>query len=437
MASLAVVVLDTLRKDYFDEYFDWLPGLRFESAYSTANWTGPAHASMFSGQYGSVVDVSSKSRVFDWDGPVLPELLADRGFRTRAWSANPNVSRATNFHRGFQEFTGPSELKTGNRDILDVTKFGTEHADLSRGRRYARAVFESFAGEYDTLASIRHGWRTIRGTEPSLIPDDGASVVRNRVADLDVAADEFLFVNLVEAHTPYFPPEPYRDFDEPIRMPFGEAYLGVADPELTVRGYKSAVRYLADVYRDIFEGLISEYDVVVTLSDHGELLGEHHDMWNHVTGIYPELTHIPLVVSGDGWHGETDELVSIIDLFPTILDALDMDAPDCEGRVVPSGGNRPTYLAEYRGPFQRSVDRSKEYDFDLKRFDRDLFALIEPGYYGYEDYDGWCEVGDRTRQEPRGDLHDIVDAHGMETLSRATTDLSDAAEARLAELGYI
>jgi len=437
MTSLALVVLDTLRKDLFDEYFGWLPGYRFEAAYSTANWTGPAHASMFTGKYGSAVDVSSKSPSLSCDRPVLPELLADRGVRTRAWSANPNVSRTTSFDRGFTEFVGPSDLKTGDRNILDITEFAADHADRSRPRRYGRAVYETITGEYETLPSLWYGLRTVAGTEPRLLPDDGASVIARRLRDIEVDAEEFLYLNLMEAHTPYFPPGDYRDFDAPVRMPFGDAYFGVDDPDLARRGYRCAVRYLSDSYREIFGLLSDQYDVVITVSDHGELLGEYHDMWNHVSGIYPELTHVPLVVSGDGRSGHTDELVSLLDLFPTILRQFGVEPPPSDGREIPGEGTEDPYLAEYRGPFQYSLDRADDYDFELTQFDRDFYALIEPGYYGYQDYDGWRALGSTDRQAPQRTLETLVTDHGMESLVRESGDIGATAESRLADLGYI
>jgi len=47
--SIALVVLDTLRKDSFDEHFDWLEGVRYDNAWSTSHWTHPAHGSLFTG----------------------------------------------------------------------------------------------------------------------------------------------------------------------------------------------------------------------------------------------------------------------------------------------------------------------------------------------------------------------------------------------------
>jgi arylsulfatase A-like enzyme len=438
MTSIAVVVLDTLRKDYFDDYFDWLPGLRFDAAYSTSNWTGPAHASLFTGKYGSAVNVSSKAIALDCDRPVLAETLSDAGFKTKGLSANPNASQRQQFDRGFDEFSGPSELKSGSFDILDTSKFAAEHDELSRFRKYLLAVHEIVTGDYDTFPSLWASYKKIRGSGWRPIPDDGASVVRQRAREMDVGSNEFLFVNLVEAHTPYYPPEAYWEFKDPVEMEFGEAYLGVDDPEITRNGYDSAVRYLSDIYRDIFESLSAKFDYVITLSDHGELLGDHHGMWNHVSGIYPELTHIPLVISGSGLDGTSETVVSILDLYDTILELADSPSLASDGRsIIPPATDNTPYLAEYRGPFTHSLEKSKKYNFNLEQYDRSLFALIEPGYYGYEDYDGWRETGDCDHEAPQEFLHERVAEHEMQWTEHESVELTEGAESRLEKLGYI
>jgi len=37
VANIAVVVLDTVRADVFEEAFGWLPGTWFDAAYSTSH----------------------------------------------------------------------------------------------------------------------------------------------------------------------------------------------------------------------------------------------------------------------------------------------------------------------------------------------------------------------------------------------------------------
>ena len=80
--NVAVVVLDTLRRDRFREYFDWLPGQFYSRAFSTSHWTVPAHASLFTGKYGSELGVTAKSPSLDCDEITLPEALSAAGYRT-------------------------------------------------------------------------------------------------------------------------------------------------------------------------------------------------------------------------------------------------------------------------------------------------------------------------------------------------------------------
>lgn len=71
--NVAVVVLDTLRKDAFDRHFEWLPGLQFDNAWSSSHWTVPAHGSMFTGKYPSETGVHAKNVLLDCEQPVLAE----------------------------------------------------------------------------------------------------------------------------------------------------------------------------------------------------------------------------------------------------------------------------------------------------------------------------------------------------------------------------
>ncbi len=65
--DIALVVLDTLRKDYFEEEFEWLhsTGTYFDNGWSTSHWTIPAHASLFSGRYACEIGTGAKKSAFD------------------------------------------------------------------------------------------------------------------------------------------------------------------------------------------------------------------------------------------------------------------------------------------------------------------------------------------------------------------------------------
>lgn len=436
MESIALVVLDTLRKDTFDEHFEWLDGMRYKNAYATANWTGPVHASLFTGEYGSTVGVSSKSRRLDCQREVLPEQLQHAGYTTRGWSANPNVSPMTDFDRGFTEFEGPSQLTNPDARILDFEKELSEREFPTKYHRYSYFIYKTLVSDCDTLPTLKYGFKSVTGIGGKDLPHGGAAKILERIRSTSFGRNEFAFINLMETHTPYYPPEKYRDFDDPVDMAFGEAYFGVNDPDLVREGYDSAAAYLSDIYQDIFNELSKSFDYIITVSDHGELLGEY-GMWNHVSGIYPELTHVPLVISGPDLSGEREEPTSLLHVYETLVDLAGLESSTVEESLLEGGSGDGVYIAEYRGPFAESLERAEREGLDLDQFDRDLFALISSKYYGYENYDGWQELGDTDINNPQQKLHEMVAANGMQNIDEDKMDLDGDTREQLSNLGYM
>jgi len=58
-------------------------------------------------------------------------------------------------------------------------------------------------------------------------------------------------------------------------------------------------------------------------------------MWNHVSGIYPELTHVPLVISG--LEKDCDSTVNILNLYMMTLElvGVDSDQDDSQSLTFP------------------------------------------------------------------------------------------------------
>jgi arylsulfatase A-like enzyme len=71
----------------------------------------------------------------------------------------------------------------------------------------------------------------------------------------------------------------------------------------------------------LFEAGLSGNTLVIVTSDHGEHLGEHNQI-DHISTMYDPALHIPLVIRYPGAFDpgtKTDEMVSIVDIAPTIL----------------------------------------------------------------------------------------------------------------------
>jgi arylsulfatase A-like enzyme len=441
MDSVAVIVLDTLRKDTFDRHFDWLEGQRYERAFSTANWTVPAHASLFTGKYASSVGVDAKHQLLDCDRPVLAEQLRDAGYRTRAISANQNVSSKGNWDRGFDEFVNPSRLFFRDGDVLDWEEFlsTTDAADL---KLYLQAVGECFTADCSTLRSLRAGFEYYRSglQAASDVDDYGAEEVLDVVREWRFDGDEFLYVNLMETHTPYDPPAGYPGADRSITVDI-EHSLGLEGaPDDTDRVYDGAAQYLSDVTRELYEALRPDFDVVVFLSDHGEMLGEG-GLYNHTYGLHPSVVRVPLVVCGVDDPRRDTTTRSILDVYATVLDVAGADVPDdVDGASLFDPPAADRYLAEYRGLLFKAVEQLEDAGVDpdtIERFEEPLVGAVLPEGYVYESKDGIVESGD-VDESAAGVVRQATRyLNRANTTESASTEAPAVPERHLENLGYM
>ncbi len=189
-----------------------------------------------------------------------------------------------------------------------------------------------------------------------------------------------LWVSIPDPHEPYQVPEPYASLYPPQSVPLppwkpGELEtkperqrvyqwllrwhdLSEADARLASSVYFGMIAFIDErvgVLLDTLERLgLREDTVVVFTSDHGDYMGEHR-MLIKSNAFYDCLTRVPLLVS---WPGHLpagqrrQELVSTIDVMPTILRGLGMDVPaGVHGQVLPGAPGAPppreAVFAEY------------------------------------------------------------------------------------------
>jgi arylsulfatase A-like enzyme len=472
MTNVALVVLDTLRKDAFDEFFGWLPGTRFENAWSPSAWTTPAHASLFAGAYPSELGVYAKTESLDCDRPVLAEALSTAGYTTRAFSANANVAAAFDFDRGFDSFRHSWRGRKHDADILDWGDFVSTTQDQGPAR-FLRAIYACVARDVDTVASLSYGIKMKArdmGIETISGADDGARLALEQVREADFGDDEFYFLNLMEAHGPYDPPSAYRTVEYTASPNIDDTIGDGPDEPVEVirQAYDDCVRYLSDVYRDIFEELRADFDYVVTLGDHGELFGED-GAWAHNHGIYPGLVHVPLCVSDvtadDGAGGTADadadangdrrtDLVSLLDVHRTVLDLAGVDAPS-RGRNLlddPSAPDSRHLLVERYGLRRNRMEQMADSGCDdatIERYDRPLSGVVVPEcFYGYETLDGFEARGgfgpdgdadadaDTASVDLRARLDELRDSVEAASVTLDEGGVPDDVRERLEELGY-
>ena len=173
----------------------------------------------------------------------------------------------------------------------------------------------------------------------------------------------FLMTSFVRPHPPFDAPQCYFDMykDKKLATPYvgewadqesykkwGRVYdssEGIADPELLRQaqvGYYACITHIDHQIGRLIQALIEEqiYDntIILFVSDHGELLGDHHMF--RKTRPYQGSIKVPFILSGPDWlvprNGEvTTNLVELRDVMPTLLDFAGADIPDSvDGKSV-------------------------------------------------------------------------------------------------------
>ncbi len=300
-------------------------GTTFDRAFSTAPWTLPSHASMFTGHWAH--DVRA-----DWlqpleaGPPTIAEALGRAGYYTAGISGNTNyVSAEVGLARGFvtfEDYVLSPGLLLRNSSLVRV---------VSRNRTLKR-----FLGAEDALG--RKGAADINRSATRFLD--------HRPADRPF----FLFLNYYDAHRPYLPPAPYDrmfvpDGTQPDPRPARTAQPGdsarVEKTDWAVNAYDGGLafldselgRLLADLER---RGLLDSTIVIIT-SDHGEEFGEH-GLFDHGNSLYRQAMQVPLVVRYPARlpaGGRVATPVSLRDPPAAILDLAGiLDAPAFPGQSL-------------------------------------------------------------------------------------------------------
>ncbi len=345
--NVLLIVLDTVRADHLSLYgyerrtsphLDRLAarGLRFDHARSTAPWTLPSHASLFTGRWAHELSAGLKGPLNDAD-PTLAEVLKDRGYTTAGFVSNTTyVSAETGLARGFLHYED---------HILDPR-------GLLRSTSLGKRLIDPLLTEAQKLtASLGFSW---------FAPGNGkafknAATINSAFLDwLPATGDRpfFAFLNYFDAHHPYVVPKGFeRHFGTKPESRQDELTLhrwwsldkrkaSSRDLALARDGYDDCLAYLDEQLGELFSeldtrGLLDETIILVT-SDHGEHLGEH-ELFGHASSLYGPEVHVPLVLVAPGRvpsGTSVAQTVSLRDIPATLLELVDGKAAEFPGRSL-------------------------------------------------------------------------------------------------------
>jgi arylsulfatase len=375
-------------------------GVTFRRGYCNNPLCMPSRASILTGRYPSATGVRTNGCVARPGQPLLPELLAQAGYHTAAfgkvhyhpasaqhaagyWPENrPTIDAGEDLTRpylGFQRIA----LACGHGDVapgLHARELREHHPDILARRGPAGALEAP-----DPLLQYADKIQTYKTRVPvELYP---TTWVTDRTIEHLEQVEEpfFVWCGINDPHHPFKPPGRYWHMFKPEDMPppvrregelddkpphfraFHEGryrdldtdgFLLGSDPYLTderVRliraAYYGMVALIDDSVKRMIDALerrgLRQNTVVIYVTDHGELLGDHGFVLKGPMH-YESLLRVPYLWNGPNCLASehtVDGLAGLIDLFPTIL--------DLAGVPVPAGTQGKTLIRQLRGESDR------------------------------------------------------------------------------------
>jgi len=359
-------------------------GVYFRNAYTACAVCGPARSSMLTGSRVESTGVNSNAQTYYYDGdgvmtmPTFDEILAENGYRCEYYGkwhalsshaevyANP-VQYANNgnsvFGPGGQSYIWRDDLATlgsapgpGEGEFVD---------GMSRWPYLANPLDRFYGMSWQDLQnqSLKHSQPDQHGKLLMDVEHTMTAFQAKQTLEAIERLKDTTFSITCSFHFPHSPmlvPEPYYgmypvedmippvSIDDPMNnSPYVNSNSRQKRTEYTdpdkikymISEYYGIITEIDDYVGQILDKLdslgIADQTLIIFTSDHGEMLGAHGMREKNI--FYEESAHIPLLIRfpGEVQPATTvDGYVSLVDLFPTILDYLDVAERDSDGKSL-------------------------------------------------------------------------------------------------------
>ncbi len=363
--NVIIVLVDTLRNDRLGinghgagstPCMDRLAreGVLFKGAVAPSSWTKPSVASLLTGLYpgchGAIGDLTIHQNLafLEERFTTMAERFKTAGYKTAAFVTNANIIPFYHFDQGFDEFTQPAGLadellgraaewvkkqQDDGRKFFLYLHLIDPHAPyfpppvyrkrFAPGKPLPKAPFTRL-GRFEEITLwldqyIDRGAEDGSGFEYVFEPEQVnkwlEQIAPGQALD-DIKSRIFL---------------DFKGRDDPRLLKRIDHLTALYDGEVAFSD--TALDGFVENLRD--EGVLDESVLVVT-SDHGECFMEH-DFWGHRLTVHREEIDVPLIFrvpgpEGDPFKGVISEQVSLIDIFPTLMEMLDLpETPGLDG----------------------------------------------------------------------------------------------------------
>ncbi len=404
--NLLLVCVDCLREDLLRSdrtetpYLDSLreAGLACRDLYASATTTTPAVASLLTGSYAERNGVYSLQRgSLAADVDPLAALLPEE-YHTEGLATGPLVPE-TGLDRGFDAYDCRPE-------------------DASMFTDWRETAIERLGGVSEPFFAFVHLWELHEDIHvPSAYdaPEYGETPYERALSALD---DEIR--TLVEATPENTLVAVVGDHGESITH-------RNSVPRLLVKSTRDALRYFGGIDTRGVVGRLNR-----ALDDRGPDIDDHYVENGHGENVYDFTTNVPFLLHGPGVESATvDAQVRQIDVLPTLLSALDVDAETDGDPVGPGVEDRVAYMRACGASLHRERNWAR-----AVRSDETKLVTYPERDWSAELYDLDADPREHRRLENpdrEAELRRLLPERGTDPTDVETIAVED----RLKDLGYL
>ncbi len=383
MRSVVLIVLDTVRADRLPMYghsdieTPCLSGfaedsLVYDRCIASSPWTLPSHASLFTGLYPAEHGSHNVITEDRWFGNLIPSKPLSEDFTTLAeifkrhdYTTAGIVSNYLYLQPGFQLDQG--------FDYYDCKKnagslHGLSHKPIIHTASLLFTVMPKLSIHYVVAEDI--------------------SRKACRLLDRLNGSSFFLFLNYMDAHGPYRPPRKHSSWAFPQLYRIFNAIknrlgLGIAmsSNDINLLEYDGELKYMDSQLKKVFRQMkkldIYDSSLIVIVSDHGELFGEHGFYGHRNVSMYSGVLHVPLMVKlpYQRASGRRTDDVPLHGLFAMILKMCGLPLPDDDFERAESGLLAADYYESSVGRHSVVYDGRYKYMWFEKKRTHELYDL--------------------------------------------------------------
>jgi len=397
--NVIMVFIDTLRDDRTSLYGHYRPtsvsldylgkdSIIFRNAYAPVPKTLQSMASVMTGKYPYKTKVRTLNDDLGQEQSTIAEILRDNGYKTASFIRNAIITEKSGQQQGF---IFQDSFHTGMEDLM---------------------VYH--------LINKKTYWA------------DNAMDMTIKWLSYNQKKRFFIWTHFIEPHWPYYPLKKkywymynknishgfkinkFEVYDKLRVDPRAKLYV---DDALDL--YDAEITYTFDELDRLFNKLkeLGLYDntIIIVTSDHGEAFGEHGSFFDHGRYIYEGEIRVPLVIKLPGnefANHQVDTPVSLVDLFPTVLDILKIDYYDSEVdgiNIIELRGSDKPPRPIYAESCVKEFEKIRKYYEGIKGMHRmvleypwKLILIPKPGGDLIELYN--------IKDDPE-ELHDITEDH--------------------------